>query len=193
MKTCSIVLMFLLIMGCSQQGQKGEAVGGSVPEIPIGAMTESLEDTPGLTRVTLNDNNGKVAMGGFYLNQKREGSWVEYHPNGMIKTITTYVGGKKEGMFAEFSETGQTVRRCLYHNDQRDGEYREYNYSTVKEERFYKGGKLEGAVRIYYPDGKIMEEGLYVNGVRDGISKWYDQQGNLTIQYEYKEGTLVKK
>lgn len=193
MKTCSIVLMFLLIMGCSQQDQTREAVGGAIPEIPTGAMTESLEDTPGLTRVTLNDNNGKVAMGGFYLNQKREGSWVEYHPNGMIKTITTYVGGKKEGLFAEFSETGQTVRRCLYHNDQRDGEYREYNYSTVKEERFYKGGKLEGAVRIYYPDGKIMEEGLYVNGVRDGISKWYDQQGNLTIQYEYKEGTLVKK
>jgi antitoxin component YwqK of YwqJK toxin-antitoxin module len=75
----------------------------------------------------------------------------------------------------------------------RDGEYREYNYTTVKEERFYKNGKLEGTVKIFYADGKLMEEGLYKNGVRDGLSKWYDQQGNLTIQYEYKDGVLVKK
>jgi antitoxin component YwqK of YwqJK toxin-antitoxin module len=38
-----------------------------------------------------------------------------------------------------------------------------------------------------------MEESLYKNGLRDGVSKWYDQEGNLTIQYEYKNGELVKK
>ena len=38
-----------------------------------------------------------------------------------------------------------------------------------------------------------MEEGLYKNGTRDGVSKWYDQQGNVTIEYEYQNGALIKK
>ncbi len=111
----------------------------------------------------------------------------------MVKSITSYVSGKKEGVLVEFNENGQLLRRCNYHNDLRDGEYKEYNYSTVKEERFYKNGKLEGTVKIFYADGKLMEEGLYKNGVRDGLSKWFDQQGNMTIEYEYKDGVLVKK
>lgn len=54
-------------------------------------------------------------------------------------------------------------------------------------------GKLEGLVKIYYDGGKIMEEGAYQNGLREGISKWYDQNGNETITYKYKNGELVKK
>jgi antitoxin component YwqK of YwqJK toxin-antitoxin module len=57
----------------------------------------------------------------------------------------------------------------------------------------YVSGKLEGTVRIFYENSKLMEESLYKNGLRDGVSKWYDQEGNLTIQYEYKNGELVKK
>ena len=38
-----------------------------------------------------------------------------------------------------------------------------------------------------------MEEGNYKNGTRDGLSRWYDQEGKMTIEYEYKNGALVKK
>ena len=45
----------------------------------------------------------------------------------------------------------------------------------------------------YYDNGNIMEESLYENGKLNGVSKWYDQDGNITLEYEYKDGTLVKK
>jgi antitoxin component YwqK of YwqJK toxin-antitoxin module len=48
-------------------------------------------------------------------------------------------------------------------------------------------------VKVYYDGGKIMEEGVYQGGLRDGVSKWYDQNGNVTITYEYKKGELVNK
>ena len=38
-----------------------------------------------------------------------------------------------------------------------------------------------------------MEESNYENCVLNGIAKWYDQEGNVTIEYEYDEGKLVKE
>ena len=38
-----------------------------------------------------------------------------------------------------------------------------------------------------------MEEAYYENGVREGISKYYDREGILKLQYEYKGGQLIKK
>ncbi len=189
-------LIFILLVGaCSAPADQPPTsiADGESGQIPTGAIIEEFTDSPGLAKISLKDGSGNLSASGVSLHQQREGSWVEYHPNGMVKSITTFVGGKKEGSFIEINANGQVTRRFNFHNDQRDGEYREYNYSAIKEERFYKNGKLEGAVRIFYPGGKIMEEGLYKNGLRDGISKWYDQEGNLTIEYEYKNGELVKK
>ncbi len=101
--------------------------------------------------------------------------------------------GKKEGCYIELNSNGQFVKRISYHHDLRHGEYKELNYSNVKEVRFYQNDKLEDTVKIYYDNGKVMEQGLYKNGIRNGISRWYDQEGKLTIEYEYKNGELVKK
>lgn len=192
MRSTVLLLILGIASSCSPPDASQKLSGEFQPPLPEGAIT-SPSDKPGMVNVSMSDNTGKNVLTGIYINGKREGSWVEYYTNGLIKSVTTYVGGLKEGLFAEFSETGQTIRRCLYHLDQREGEYREFNYSTIKEERFYKAGKLEGAVKIYYPDGKIMEEGVYLNGLRDGVSRWYDQQGNISIEYEYKDGQLIKK
>ncbi|MBL7873165.1 MAG: toxin-antitoxin system YwqK family antitoxin [Cyclobacteriaceae bacterium] len=187
-----VVVLFVSLISCSEK--RGSASSSiELVGTPIGAEQKEFSDSPGLIKVTVNDNNGKVTASGLYLNKQREGSWVEYYPSGLTKSITSYVNGKKEGAALEFNDNGQLTKRSNYHLDQLDGEYREFNYTIVKEERFYKNGKLEGTVKIYYPDGKVMEEGLYKMGTRDGISKWYDQQGNVTIEYEYQNGVLIKK
>jgi antitoxin component YwqK of YwqJK toxin-antitoxin module len=59
------------------------------------------------------------------------------------------VDGKKEGTMVELNESGQLLRQSNFHNDLQEGEYKEFNYGTVKEERFYKLGKLEGTVKIF--------------------------------------------
>jgi len=188
------ILLFITALSCTEKDSASSSSSGNeLDGIPAGALQEEFTDSPGLTKITVNDNSGKVTASGLYMDNQREGSWVEYYPSGLTKSIATYVNGKKEGITLEFNDNGQLSKRTNYHLDQLDGDYREFNYTTVKEERFYKNGKLEGTVKIFYPDGKVMEEGLYKNGTRDGISKWYDQQGNVTIEYEYQNGTLIKK
>ena len=93
----------------------------------------------------------------------------------------------------EMNNSGQMTKRFYYHKGLRHGDYKEYNYSNLKEERIYRFGKIEGTVKIYYDNLRVMEEGNYKGGVRDGISKWYDPDGKVSIEYEYKNGELVKK
>jgi MORN repeat variant len=161
-------------------------------DLPAGAVKEEFGDTPDVVRVHVK-NGMNYSQLGTYKDKKRDGNWIEYHPNGLVKSITPYVDGKKEGLMVEIGTNGTLEKRVLFHNNLRHGEYKEFNYATVKEERFYQFDKLEGIVKIYYPDGKIMEEGAYKNGTRDGLSKWYNQEGKVTIEYEYKNGELIKK
>jgi len=48
-------------------------------------------------------------------------------------------------------------------------------------------------MKKFYDNGTIQEESNYENGVLHGLAKWYDQEGNLSIEYEYDEGKLVKQ
>ena len=43
----------------------------------------------------------------------------------------------------------------------------------------------------FYANGGIMERSNYNSGQLDGISRWYDQNGNNTIAYNYKMGELI--
>ncbi|MFM8833216.1 MAG: toxin-antitoxin system YwqK family antitoxin [Cytophagales bacterium] len=166
---------------------------GGEEGIPVGAIKEEFTDTPGLVRVKLVDQGGLKSADGYYLKNKRHGAWTEYQTNGLVKSVITYFEGKKEGLCMEM-ESGQMTKRFYYHNGLRHGDYKEFKSTSLKEERNYMNGKIEGTVRIYYDyNSKLMEEGNYKNGVRDGVSKWYDQDGKLSIEYEYKDGELVKK
>ena len=129
-----ILLIAYLLVSCSEKTESpaSESEPGEVNGIPAGAVIEEYADNPGLVKVTINDSQGKVSANGVYLNQKREGSWVDYTPTGLVKSITSYVSGKKEGALVEFNDNGQLLRRSYYHNDLRDGEYKEYNYYSVQ-------------------------------------------------------------
>jgi antitoxin component YwqK of YwqJK toxin-antitoxin module len=194
-----ILLMAVLItlVSCSKQPPPADTTIQDNPSkegvIPPGGAREEFADTPGLVRVTFTDNGVTKTADGTYLNGKKQGTWSEYHPNGLLKNLTTYINGEKEGISVELNNNGQLTKRCYYHKGVRHGEYKEFNYANLKEERVYSYGKIEGQVKIYYDNTKLMEESLYKNGVRDGVSKWFDQEGNLTIEYEYKNGELIKK
>lgn len=174
-------------------GTSSTEQGGASVAVPVGATLVPFSDGTGYARVEQKDATGNVILRGTIKDDKRVGSWTEYHPNGKVKSMVSYVDGKKEGDYVELNANGQLLIQCTYHNDLRNGVYKEFNYSNLKEERFYVDDKLEGQVTIYYPNGKVMEEGQYKNGIREGISKWYDQEGNLSIEYEYRNGELVKK
>jgi antitoxin component YwqK of YwqJK toxin-antitoxin module len=180
----------ILVSGC---GKSPSSTSNSVEQAkrqPV--ATEVSNELPMFTETK--DTSGKVLLSGYLLNGRKESSWADYYDTGVLKSLTTYYHDKREGISMEFTNNGSVLRRCNYHNDLREGEYKEYNYGNVREERRYLNGKIEGIVKIYYDNTlKVMEEGSYKNGLRDGVSKWYDQNGNVSIEYIYENGELVKK
>ncbi|MCB0495269.1 MAG: toxin-antitoxin system YwqK family antitoxin [Cyclobacteriaceae bacterium] len=190
MKQIIVLVGFIFLMSCNTSMDKSPASAES--GLPEGAIEQPFEDNPGMSVVTTNDSQGNLSAYGIYVNGVREGSWVEYHPNGHVKAIYGYVKGQKEGQAVELDDRGQLLERFTYHNDVLNGPYTKYNRSQIKEERNYKDGKLDGQTKIYYDNRKIMEESMYKNGIRDGIGRWYDQEGNLMFEYTYKDGELIK-
>lgn len=192
MKRISVVIITLLMVGCNQSAEFNDATIEGLSSLPPNAQKEPYDDNPNLVKVTI-PGSGDAFSTGDYLNGKRNGNWIEHHPNGVVKSVTGYIDGVKQGGFTTVDDKGQLEASGYYHNGELHGAWKQFNRARVKEERTYINGKLEGVVKVYYPTGKIMEEGMYTNGVRDGVSKWYDQDGNITIEYEYDNGELLNQ
>lgn len=130
---------------------------------------------------------------GSYRNDKREGIWIGYHPNGIISTIDEYKDGKKNGCSIGIDVAGFYFRRDSYTNDTLDGvsiAYTNTNGPKVHSEIGYKMGKLNGLKKVFYPEGLLQEEGYFINNLRTGKSKWYTADGNLSMEYNYKNGNM---
>ena len=63
---------------------------------------------------------------------------------------------------------------------------------SVEEEATYKDGELHGMYRVYYKrDGKLQSEAEYKNGVQDGVYRFFNEEGAITLEYQFKNGEKV--
>jgi antitoxin component YwqK of YwqJK toxin-antitoxin module len=130
---------------------------------------------------------------GRYKDDKREGAWIGYHPNGIISSVVEYRNGRKNGASIGIDVAGFFFRRDNYTNDTLDGPsiiYSHNNGAKLQSEIGYKMGKMDGVKRVYYPDGTLQEEATYSSDKRNGISRWYLSDGTLSIAYNYKNGNM---
>jgi|SRR3954466_742125 antitoxin component YwqK of YwqJK toxin-antitoxin module len=130
---------------------------------------------------------------GMYKNDKKEGVWIGYHPNGLVSSIDEYKDGKRNGVSIGIDVAGFYFRKDNYTNDTLDGPsilYAHSNGAKVQQEVTYKMGKINGLKKVYYPEGAIQEEGYFIDNLRNGVSKWYTQEHTLSIEYTYKMGNL---
>lgn len=130
---------------------------------------------------------------GYYVDNKREGSWRIYPIGTMLfSNIESYKAGKKHGLFLLVDRSGNLLREENYSNDSLDGLRRVfYVGGKPKMEEFFKMGKLEGKRTLFYSSSVKQEEGYFKNGVRDGISRWYYEDGSLNTESNYEKGQLI--
>ena len=192
MKKAYIALLLLALFACNDQQINENSEAGSFADLPVGAVKEPYADNKRLVRVSVYSADGNVLQQGDYLDGIREGVWTEFHPNELVKLSVGYVNGAKQGQQIELDNRGQLEARSTFHVGVLHGQYVKYNRTRIKEKKFYANGKLNGLNEIFYGNGVVMEESNYVDGLRDGIAKWYDQEGNITIEYLYEKGEWIK-
>lgn len=188
-----IIIFLLLTVAVACTGGSEINDGDMVPLLAPSAKIEPFDDGSGLVKVTIYGSDQGILEQGYYLNGYREGVYTKFHTNGYVNVVTGYVHGKMEGQSVVADDRGQILERFTYHNDLLHGSYIKFNRTRLKEKKEYVKGAVEGIVELYYPNGKIMERSNYTNGTRNGISQWFDQEGNLSIEYSYNNGELVQE
>ena len=69
----------------------------------------------------------------------------------------------------------------------------EYKRNSIVSRTHYVNGQIHGSVEKFYPDGTLMESSNYVDGVIDGKALWYNQEGEVIIEYTYDMGERIEE
>jgi antitoxin component YwqK of YwqJK toxin-antitoxin module len=157
--------------------------------------------------------DGKIKSQGEYLDNKRIGDWVFYHPNQKIEQKGTYDRkGKAQGVWKWFYESGNLLQEENYRNGIVDGAMIEYSDSGkvitkgeyldglkegpwmlelqgYREEGVYKSDKRDGEWKHYFTDnGKLRFVGKFIDGVPEGVHTFYYIDGKERQVGKYEGG-----
>lgn len=171
----------LISCGGSASGPKFDTKGYDTENIGGGAEIATFQDADDwyLSKGTL-------------VNGVRTGTWLSYHEkSNKIKTLTSYINGKKNGIEITFNDRGQIEAVNEFKNDELHGISAKYKFGRPTEETNYKSGKMDGIFTIYDNQGKLQRKGSLKNGQYHGKLQYFDDAGNLTMEYVYNNGKKV--
>jgi antitoxin component YwqK of YwqJK toxin-antitoxin module len=177
-------LLLTLLFSCSTD--KGDLTKWS-------AFTLKKMDNPGWHYAERSDPDGNIIESGYLLNGKKNGLWVEYHPNSQFpKVVANYVDGDFQGPFYEYNLQGQISQMANYNKNLLEGKWTTFRFSRPVIEANYVNGKLSGTYKEYdFRNGKIQKEANFVDGLEDGLFKFYNEEGKVTMEYHYKRGEQI--
>ena len=187
-----IISILMLSISSCKPGEGKTATPGVEGTGDLAGMI--LEDIPGsnIKYARRLDAAGNVLMEGFVENDKKTGQWIEYTSEGDIVLINHYVNNMLEGTSMRMSFRNQVDLRLNYRQNKMHGSWTAYKFGKVVETRLYKDDKLEGTARTYDDRTfKLKQEVEYKDGKQDGFFRYYDEEGNVTLEYQYKNGEKV--
>lgn len=152
-----------------------------------------LTSLPGtsLQKAVLHNQAGRVIEQG-YLDEAglKTGEWLAFYENsGLPYKLITYRAGIQNGLYIFFNEIGQISLLATYADNQLDGYWVKYRFGRIEEEAEYLKGQMHGTHRQYFVrEGWLQFSTEYKNGVRHGMSRTYNKDGQVTLEYEFKDG-----
>ncbi len=180
-------LLFFLFTACLMSC----AGGATGPKFDLkGYATENIGS--GAQLAVFKDANGWALAKGTLQNGVRTGTWMSYYQNSnKIKTLTSYINGAKNGVHINLNDRGQIESLTEYKNDQLHGLSAKYTFGRPTEETNYKNGKIDGTFAVYDSQGKLQRKGELTNGQYHGKLQYFDDAGNLVMEYEYENGEKI--
>ena len=186
-----IGLILIFVIACGPQSRDQELP--PVADFDItGYNTTKMAD--GVTRLIKKDDNGIIVEEGYIKEGKKIGIWTTYDGE-RVKGITSYVGGRKYGKEFVLDHRRQVIEESTYLNDKLHGKKGSYKFGRPKMEAYYVNDKLHGVWKKYIESGadqgKINQSVEYKNGIIHGKVKYYNAAGEVTVEYDYKNGEKV--
>lgn len=138
--------------------------------------------------------NGKlITETGTIVNGVKQGLWITFHPNkSQPSIVANYLDGKLNGPYLTYNTAGQMTLLASCINGEFDGYYTEYENNKIRKEQYFIAGQLDGKVVDYFPRSeKKRSEMNYKNGVLEGKATYYNENGDVIQEYEYKNGEQI--
>ncbi len=145
----------------------------------------------GITHLIKKDGGGNPIEEGYLQYGVKSGVWTTYHPDGIqIKSLTSYLDGRLTGPSIVLDTRSQMESLKTYGNNQLNGLSATFKYGKVVTELPYNKGQIDGVFKEYL-NGKLQRKIDYVNGKKNGLLTYYDENGNKTVEYQYKNDEKV--
>lgn len=166
--------------------------------------------------------DGGVHKQGRYVRDRKEGAWETFdaagrrveevhYRNGLMHGVyrridargallmeVHYEGGRMHGAVVENDAEGRPVRRAHYAHGLLHGPYQGWEREDTLQrgsrvEGWYVRGEAMGVWARYYGDGTKALEGTRHKGVRDGSWRFWDRDGSLRGEVEYRNGKELRR
>ena len=191
-----VVLMLLFLVACGQNDNNNSttiATPSAAETVDNEAFT--YEDIPGsdVKRAYKKDANNTITEEGFMRDGKKTGMWCSYKkqytfPDQMI----SFENGMRNGPYYEFTERGTVTLKANYLNNKLHGYWGIFKFSKPLAVANYVNGQLNGAYQEFDDRDNFMTvETMYRNGKQDGHKRFFDENGKITMEYEYKNGEKI--
>ncbi len=188
MRNLFYLIAIVLLYSCDNAAAGGAGEG-------VDTSNYEITDVPGaeVKRAVRRDPAGNVLEEGFLRNGVKTGAWVVYEEGGSFPSkIISYIDGKYNGAYFEFNDRGQVDLKATYLDNKLDGPWGKYRFSRPEEEAYYRNGQLDGTYKKFFVrTGKLQSTIDYKNGVQDGLYRVYNEDGQITLEYEYRNGEKV--
>ena len=132
-----------------------------------------------------------ILQEGKYKNDKLNGKW-EVYKNGQVVLSRMYVDDKLDGPYLEFYPDGKRKRVSTFKDDKLEGEETIFNeLDKVIQKTFYKNGKMENIFVSYHMNGVKWKECNYVNDELHGDYVESDDHGQPQCVGKYSSGKKI--
>lgn len=129
---------------------------------------------------------------GHYLNNKKTGVWLKFHPTGKKKHEITFVNNMASGYAKFYYKSGQLMEEGMWENQKWVGDYKYYyeNGNKQYEWKYNASGKREGEQVYYHENGKPLYIGNWDNGNEQGeLVEFYDD-GSVKARRYFNAGKI---
>lgn len=147
---------------------------------------KSFDTTGTITWAWIYKRGELIGEGLIDMSGRRQGDWIEYHPEKIIKAKGKYLNDRRIGDWTFYHVNGAVEQKGKYDNKGNpQGLWVWYhsNKQTWREEN-YLNGKREGLLSEWDSAGALITKGEYIEGMKEG--RWFYQ-----LQ-DYKEEGMYK-
>ncbi len=139
-----------------------------------------------------NDYVDKITQKGSFKDNKKEGNWQTYYPDGTLKSEMNYQDNKQYGEVIVYYPNGKIQEQGFWKTNRWVGEYKYFHENgTVKYQWFFDDqGKRTGNQSYFYDNGKVQVEGEWIQGKEAGEVKEYYATGQVKKVSNFVEGSL---